>query len=167
MTPNDLLAFMDQYGLIFLFGIVLLEYLNLPGFPAGIIFPVTGVWLSTTDIPFSLAVAVSVVAALLGSYILYVVGKKGGPPLIEKIKIKRPVTGAKIDHYTEKLREHANITIFLSKLLPVVRTLIGLPAGAARVNLKNYLFFSTLGIIIWNTALMLVGVWFGDIFFPQ
>lgn len=166
MTPDDILAFMDQYGLIFLFGIVLLEYLNMPGFPAGVIFPVTGVWLSTTEIPFVLAVAVSVVAALLGSYILYMVGKKGGPPLIEKIKKKRPYTAAKIDHYTEKLREHANATVFFAKLLPVVRTLIGLPAGAAGINLKNYLFFSALGITIWNAGLMLLGVLFGDMFFP-
>lgn len=165
MTPDDLLAFMDKYGLLFLFGIVLLEYVNMPGFPAGVIFPVTGVWLSTTDIPFILAVAVSVVAALLGSYIMYVVGKKCGPPLIEKIRKKRPSTAAKIDHYNEKLRKHANATVFFSKLLPVIRTLIGLPAGAARIRLVNYLFFSALGITIWNSSLMLVGVFFGDWFF--
>lgn len=167
MTPDDLLAFMDQYGLLFLFGIVLLEYLNLPGFPAGVIFPVTGVWLSTTDIPFLLALAVSVVAALLGSWILYEIGKRGGPPLLERIKKKRPSTGVKIDRYAAKLKDHANATIFFSKLLPVIRTVIGFPAGAFGIGLWSYLFFSTLGITIWNSALMLVGVYFGDIFFAR
>lgn len=166
MTPDDFLVFMDQYGLLFLFGIVLLEYLNMPGFPAGVIFPVAGVWLSTTDISFFLALAVSVAAALIGSYILYVIGQVGGPPLIEKIRKKRPSTAAKIDMYGEKLKRHAKATIFLSKLLPVIRTLIGLPAGAVGISLRDYLFFSTLGIIIWNGALMLVGVFFGDMLFP-
>lgn len=167
MTPDDFLVFMEQYGLFFLFGIVLLEYLNMPGFPAGIIFPVTGFWLSTTDIPFLAALAVSVVAALIGSYILYVVGKIGGPPLIEKLRRKRPATAEKIDLYSEKLRRHARATIFFSKLLPVIRTLIGLPAGAAGVSLRDYLFYSTLGITIWNSALMLVGVFCGDLFFSK
>lgn len=167
MTPDDFMVFMDQYGLLFLFGIVLLEYLNLPGFPAGVIFPVTGVWLSTTDISFMAALGVSVAAALIGSYVLYVIGKKGGPPLIERIKKKRPSVAEKIDRYSEKLKAHANATIFFSKLLPVIRTLIGFPAGAVGIKLRNYLFFSALGITIWNSALMLVGVFFGDLVFSS
>ena len=167
MTPDDVLVFMDQYGLIFLFGIVLLEYLNMPGFPAGVIFPATGVWLSTAEVSFWLALLVSVIAALAGSWLLYLIGRKGGPPLIEKIRKKHPATAGKIDEYNRKLRDHARPTIFFSKLLPVIRTLIGLPAGAARVNLFDYLFFSALGITIWNGGLMLLGVFFGDLVFSR
>ena len=46
MDVNSILDYLAQYGVIFIFVIVFLEYLNLPGLPAGIIMPLAGLWIS-------------------------------------------------------------------------------------------------------------------------
>lgn len=165
MELEELLRFMDKYGLIFLFVLVFFEYINAPGLPAALVFPAIGVWLASTQHSFILAVAISEVAGLTASLLVYGIGWKGGPPLIKTIHKKSPKTGAKIDQYMEKLRQHANITVFVSKLIPMIRTIIGLPAGAVRMNIGNYLLFSGLGILLWNSVLMLAGLFFGDVIF--
>ena len=52
MDANSILNYLSQYGLIFIFIIVFLEYLNLPGLPAGIIMPLAGVWISRGEMNF-------------------------------------------------------------------------------------------------------------------
>lgn len=167
MNPDEILAFMNQYGLIFLFGITFLEYLNLPGFPAGVIYPAAGVWLAASDIPFILALVVSLPAGILGSLCIYGAGRLGGPPLLAKIHKKSPRTGEKIDRYTAKMLKHAGLTIFVAKQVPLIRTLIDLPAGALRVRLPQYLLAAALGVVLFNSLYMLAGYFFGHIIFAS
>ena len=49
MSIQELTLYFTQYGAFFVFLIVLLEYLNLPGFPAGVIMPLAGIWASRAD----------------------------------------------------------------------------------------------------------------------
>lgn len=165
MSPNEILAFMDQYGLIFLFAVVFLEYLNLPGFPAGVIYPAVGLWLSTTEFPFVLALGVSVAAGMLGSACVYGFGRLGGPPLLAKIRKKSPRSGEKIDKYSAKLLRHSRLTIILAKQIPLVRTVIDLPAGALRIRLRDYLPCAGLGVLLFNGVYLLVGVFSGRVIF--
>ena len=57
-----------DYGALAIFVIVLLEYLNLPGFPAGIIMPLAGVWTSKGEISFFMTMLITTFAGLLGSW---------------------------------------------------------------------------------------------------
>ena len=50
MDANSILNYLSQYGVMFIFIIVFLEYLNLPGLPAGIIMPLSGLWISRGEI---------------------------------------------------------------------------------------------------------------------
>ena len=56
-----------QYGALFIFLLVLLEYMNLPGLPAGIIMPLAGIWASQGKISFVTVMIITVLAGLLGS----------------------------------------------------------------------------------------------------
>ena len=67
-----------QYGAIAIFVIVLLEYMNMPGFPAGIIMPLAGVWAKGGGISFVMTILLTVSAGLVGSWILYGLGRLGG-----------------------------------------------------------------------------------------
>ena len=78
MEIQELTAYFAQYGPIFVFVIVFLEYLNLPGFPAGVILPLAGVWASRGDVGIVTVVFLSVAAGLMGSWVLYFLGRKGG-----------------------------------------------------------------------------------------
>ena len=77
MGIQELTQYFTQYGAIFVFVIVLLEYMNLPGFPAGIIMPLAGIWAARGQIGFLTVMALSAAAGLLGSWILYFLGRLG------------------------------------------------------------------------------------------
>ena len=83
---NDILSYMDKYGYFFLAGIVFLEYLNLPGLPAGIIMPAAGILIKSRGLNFPFTLITSVIAGLLGSWCLYAIGYYCGNPIIDKIE---------------------------------------------------------------------------------
>ena len=71
---QTILNYFTEYGLLFMFIIVFLEYMNLPGLPAGIIMPAAGILIASHGMNFGMALIVSVIAGLLGSYVLYFLG---------------------------------------------------------------------------------------------
>lgn len=162
MEFNEVLSYMPQYGLFFLALIIFLEYLNLPGFPAGIILPVAGMWAASTGQSFWYALGISVIAALVASWILYVIGWYGGEFVIAKYTNKFPGHKAYIEEKLNYLREKGNIGVFVSKLIPMARTIIGVPAGVLRLNFLQYTVYSTMGIAIWNGVLMSTGYFLGQ-----
>lgn len=86
----------EQYGLLIVFVVVFLEYLNLPGFPAGVILPFSGVWAARGH-SFLVTLLVTVAAGILGSILLYYVGKFGGSKLLR-------ICMAKVSVYENPMR---------------------------------------------------------------
>ena len=162
MELNQLISYMADYGLIFIAVIIFLEYLNLPGFPAGIILPVAGVWAAGSGIGFIVALVVSIASALLASWALYALGWYGGEYIIGKYTKKFPKQKAKIEDIMAYLGKKGNLGVFVSKLIPMVRTIIGVPAGVLRLNFWKYTICSALGIAIWNGVLMSTGYFLGQ-----
>lgn len=71
MNMQTLTQYFLEYGAFFIFLIVFLEYLNLPGFPAGLIMPLAGIWAAKGEISFPVVLLISVGAGLTGSWVLY------------------------------------------------------------------------------------------------
>lgn len=82
MSIQTLTNYFLEYGAFFIFLIVLLEYLNLPGFPAGVIMPLSGIWASQGEISFPLVMVLTVAAGLTGSWALYWLGRAGGDKVL-------------------------------------------------------------------------------------
>ena len=162
MDAATLTNYFYQYGAIFIFVIVFLEYLNLPGFPAGIIMPLAGIWAARGGVGFITALIISVLAGLLGSWILYFIGLWGGEYVLKKYIKKFPKQEKVIKEKLEFLRKKGNVGVFISKLLPAVRTLISIPAGVLKLDFIKYTIWSTLGIVIWNASFMSAGYFLGD-----
>ena len=78
MDISELTRYFIQYGAFFIYLIVLLEYLNLPGFPAGVIMPLAGIWAAQGEISFPIVMVLTVAAGLTGSWALYLLGRYGG-----------------------------------------------------------------------------------------
>lgn len=57
---------------------------------------------------------------------------------------------------------HGKATVFFCRFVPLIRSLISLPAGMARMNLPGFVILTTVGSAIWNVVLILLGAWFGD-----
>jgi membrane protein DedA with SNARE-associated domain len=161
MDARQILQFLDEQGMAVVFAVVFLEYLNLPGFPAGIILPATGFWVAYAGQSFLLAFGLSVLAGLLGSIVLYAIGYIGEDLLLVKLKAKRPALGARLDRFERRLHDNAFWAVLAGKLIPVLRTLICFPAGAAKVEMKTYLLASAAGVALWNGALMAAGYFLG------
>ncbi len=154
--------YLELYGGFAVFVIVLLEYMNLPGFPAGIIMPMAGIWAAQGGMSFFMAMVLSVSAGLLGSWILYFLGRFGGNVFLKAYLKRFPKHQAPIDKTFGILREKGFWGIFISKLIPMVRTLISIPAGVLEMEFGMYTISSTLGIFLWNFVFVGAGYVFGD-----
>lgn len=165
MEIENIMQYFVTYGPIAIYVIVLLEYLNLPGFPAGVIMPLAGIWAARGGLNFFLTMVITIAAGLTGSVILYGLGRGGGDFFLQKYYRRFPKQQELIEGKMEYLRQKGCIGVFVSKLLPMVRTLISIPAGMLKMDFRSYVLSSTLGIAIWNFAFVGAGYLFGDAVF--
>lgn len=162
----DRLAFyFTRYGAVAIFVIVLLEYMNMPGFPAGVIMPLSGVWAAKGSIRFPTVMLITLAAGMLGSWILYFLGRTGGNLLLEKYLTRFPKHRQAIESNFELIRQKGCFGIFLSKLIPMVRTLISIPAGVMKIDFMKYTISSALGVFVWNLVFVGAGYFLGDAVF--
>lgn len=162
MDIQSLTQYFLQYGAVFIFIIVLLEYLNLPGFPAGIIMPLAGIWAARGEISFAGAMGLSLAAGVLGSWILYGVGRIGGELFLKRYLKRFPKHQPVIQKNFSMLERRGFTGIFISKLIPMVRTIISIPAGVMRMNFFKYTMGTALGVFVWNFCLIGAGYMLGD-----
>lgn len=162
MSIQTLTNYFLEYGAFYIYLIVLLEYLNLPGFPAGVIMPLAGIWAANGRIGFPMVMLLSVAAGLTGSWALYVLGRIGGPRVLGFYFKKFPKQQPVIEEKMEMLREKGCIGVFVSKLLPMVRTVISIPAGMVRMDFLKYTISSAAGIFLWNLVFVGAGYFFGE-----
>lgn len=162
MNIQTLTNYFFEYGAIFIFLIVLLEYLNLPGFPAGVIMPLAGIWASKGEISFFMVMVLTVAAGLTGSWALYFLGRTGGEKILQFYFKKFPKQRPVIEEKIQMLKDKGCIGVFVSKLLPMVRTLISIPAGVVKMDFMKYTLSSVLGIFLWNLVFVGAGYFFGE-----
>lgn len=162
---SDFTVFYKLWGDCNICNCFFLEYLNLPGFPAGVIMPLAGIWAAQGKIPFVVALLITIAAGLLGSLLLYYLGYKGGELFLQKCLNKFPKQKPLIEEKLKWIREKGCVGIFVSKLIPMVRTLVSIPAGVSRMNLLKYAVSSALGISIWNLFFVGAGYLLGESIF--
>ena len=161
---NNILQYIGQYGYIFLAIIVFLEYLNLPGFPAGIIMPAAGILVKSDGLNFIYTLIISVISGLLGSFILYALGHYCGRPLLNKLQNRFPKSNKAIDKTYKYMDRYGNVGIAIARVIPVARTLISLVAGTFNVEFIKFTLYSIIGITIWNFIFIYAGYAFGYLF---
>ncbi|MBE5965699.1 MAG: DedA family protein [Lachnospiraceae bacterium] len=162
MDVQVLTEYFQRYGAVVIFVIVFLEYLNLPGFPSGVVMPLAGIWAYQGNIGFITALTLSVIAGLCGSWVLYFAGWYGGDFVLKKYVKKFPKQKEIIDKTIERVRTKGYLGIFVGKLIPVLRTIISIPAGVLKVKFTGYTIASTLGILVWNFVFVGAGYLFGE-----
>lgn len=161
---NNILQYINQYGYIFLAIIVFLEYLNLPGLPAGIIMPAAGILVKYDGLNFIYTLIISVIAGLLGSFALYSLGYYCGKPILNKIQNKFPKLKKAIYKTYKYMDRYGNLGVLIARVIPVARTLISLVAGTFNVNFVKFTLYSVIGITIWNFAFIYAGYAFSYLF---
>lgn len=162
MDLSTLTFYFTKYGAIAIFIIVFLEYLNLPGFPAGIIMPLSGVMAAKGNIHFFWVMVITVSAGLLGSLLLYALGYKGGEFFLNAYTKRFPKQKEGLEKNIEWVRQKGAVGVFVAKLMPMIRTIVSIPAGVLKMPMRQYLISSTLGIFVWNFVFVGAGYIMGD-----
>lgn len=99
---------------------------------------------------------------LLGSLIAYAVGVWGGRPFLLKYGKYILISRHDIDLADHWFERYGEITVFLTRLMPVLRTFISLPAGITRMNVLKFSFYTVLGSLPWSAALAYAGFVAGE-----
>jgi membrane protein DedA with SNARE-associated domain len=94
---------------------------------------------------------------LLGSWIAYTIGRLGGRPLIDRWGRFILLKPHEIDRAEAWFADHGQAAVFFSRLLPVVRTFISLPAGVAEMPLGTFSVYTLAGCLPWTFALAGIG----------
>ena len=134
--------------------------------PSEIIMPLAG-WMliknqSLAPIYILVAGAYGALGCVIGSVIAYGVGKWGGRPFLEKYGKYLLITRHDLDMADRWFNRYGSLSIFLSRLLPVVRTFISLPAGIVRMHFIKFLIYTFLGSFIWCAGLAYGGYQLGE-----
>jgi membrane protein DedA with SNARE-associated domain len=103
------------------------------------------------------AVAVGSLANLVGSWIAYAVGRAGRVDILEKHGAKLHIRQNHLEWADRWFERHGDATVFFTRMLPIVRTFISLPAGVARMPFWRFSLFTIAGCVPWVLGLTFVG----------
>lgn len=130
--------------------------------PSEIIMPFSGYLVSRGEFTLIGVSLAGAIGCVLGSALAYWVGYYGGRPMAEKYGKYVLVTTHDLDIADNFFNKYGNAAVFFSRMLPVVRTFISLPAGIARMNFSKFVLYTFLGSLPFCYALAYVGKKLGD-----
>ncbi|MDO9353917.1 MAG: DedA family protein, partial [Solirubrobacteraceae bacterium] len=150
----------EKVGLFGIFIMMTLESACIP-IPSEPTMMLAGKLSSDGEYPFIAVVLVGTIANVIGSWIGYAIGYFGRYEALEKHKWIHmdPKQIARTEQWFEK---YGPITVFGTRLLPIVRTFISLPAGAARMPLLQFTIYTAAGCFIWMLGLTFLGYQLGE-----
>ncbi len=143
------------------FILMLLESAAVP-IPSEIIMPFAGSLISKGIFNFWLIVSVGVMGNLVGSILLYFIGKTGGRYFLEKYGKYLLIHQRHLKIADDWFYKHGDKAIFFGRILPIIRTFISLPAGVSKTNFGKFCFYTILGCIPWNIFLTFFGLKLGE-----
>jgi len=131
-------------------------------FPSEIVIPPAAYKAAQGDLNIYLVVLSATVGCIIGALFNYYLALTLGRTLIYKFANTRlmnmmMINQSSIEKSEEYFRKHGKSSTFIGRLLPAIRQLISIPAGLARMNMKDFLIYTTLGAMIWNIILALLG----------
>jgi membrane protein DedA with SNARE-associated domain len=152
--------FISSTGLPAVFVLMMLESACLP-VPSEAIMLFAGSSVAAGDLTLFGVVAAGVLGNLVGSWIAYAVGYYGRLDLLEKNKLIH-VNPKHLKWADDLFERHGDPIVFFSRMLPIIRTFISLPAGVAKMPFWRFTVLTLLGCIPWVLMLALVGKSVGE-----
>jgi membrane protein DedA with SNARE-associated domain len=130
--------------------------------PSEVIMPFSGYLVSTGRFNLQLVAIAGALGCLLGSYVAYFAGMYGGRPFLERYGRYVLIPRHELDIADRFFARWGSPAVFFSRLLPVIRTFIALPAGIARMDLWRFSIYTLLGSYPWCLALAYAGMKLGQ-----
>jgi len=151
----------DSIGLVGIFVLMTLESACIP-VPSEATMLFAGFAVSEGEYSLFAAVAVGSVANLVGSWIAYAVGYYGRVDILEKHGRKLHIKKSHLQWADRWFERHGDATVFFTRMLPIIRTFISLPAGVARMPFWRFSALTLAGCIPWVLLLTFIGQQAGD-----
>jgi membrane protein DedA with SNARE-associated domain len=145
------------YGYLAIFLLMLLESACIP-FPSEVTMLVGGWYAADGRLDFWLVGAAGVLGNLVGSWIAYAIGRKTGRAILDRYGRYILIRSHDIDKAEIWWEKYGDAATFFSRLLPVIRTFISLPAGIAKMPFGKFSLYTFLGVIPWTFALTWLGL---------
>jgi membrane protein DedA with SNARE-associated domain len=140
-----------------IFVLMVMESMVFP-VPSEAVMPFAGFLVSSGQLGLLAVIAVSTLGSIVGSLIAYGIGFKGGRPFVEKYGRYFLLNKKHLDKAHSFFEKRGEITILVSRFIPVVRHLISIPAGSAKMNLGRFVLFTAIGAGAWNSILTYAGM---------
>lgn len=149
------------YGYFAIFVLMMLESALIP-IPSEVTMVFGGFLVARGELDFIAVGMIGAVANVVGSWLAYYVGRVGGRPLAERWGRYIFLRKKELDRADQWFKERGELTVFVTRLLPVIRTFISFPAGVSRMPFWRFTIYTFLGCLPWSFALTWAGVLLGD-----
>ena len=161
-----ILHIIEQFGYFGVFFLILIENV-FPPIPSEVILLFSGFFSSYTSLSVFYMILASTLGSFLGAIILYYIGK-----IFNKERLKKIVNGRlgkilflkenDIDKADEWFDNKGNKSVFFCRFVPIVRSLISIPAGMSEMPMGKFIIYTICGSMIWNTVLICLGFRLGS-----
>lgn len=163
-VENWITNFMDEFGYIGIFLLIAIENL-FPPIPSEVILTFGGFMTTYTTLSIIGVIIASTLGSVVGAVALYFIGAWFEEKRMEKLimrygRILR-LTNEDIHKAYAWFHKYGPWAVFVCRLVPLVRSLISIPAGSIRMNFATFLLLTTLGSLLWNTVLVYAGAAIG------
>ena len=131
-------------------------------FPSEVVMPPAGYLAWKGEMSLSLVLLSGIAGSLLGALFNYWIAVKLGRPFLLKYGKYFFISPESIDKADKFFQKHGHVSTLVGRLLPVIRQYMSLPAGIARMPMKTFMLFTTIGAGAWVTVLTFAGYLLGE-----
>ena len=155
------LSTISQLGYAGIFFLMMLESMIVP-VPSELVMPFAGFLIAQGGFTFPLVVIFSTLGSITGSLLSYYIGKRWGYKIVASYGKYVLVDIEDLKKTEAWFTKRGELTIFISRLIPVIRHLISLVAGIGKMSIKKFLLYTIIGATIWNAFLAYLGCVLGQ-----
>lgn len=161
MNTSVLIDVINQYGYFGIAFLIAIENI-FPPIPSEVILAFTGFITLSSELNVWGSIIAATLGAIIGATVLYTVGRFLSVERLQKILAGRwgkalRLKPADIEKAAAFFNRHGGSAVFFGRFVPVIRSLISIPAGMTGYPFGRFIAFSTAGTLIWNTVLIFVG----------
>ena len=158
---QSFLQFIEDWGYMAVIILMAAENACIP-IPSELILGFAGYLVFAGKMTLAGATTAGMIGGMVGSIFAYYVGVKGGRPFVDNYGKYFFVKKSHVDLAQNWFDKYGYKAVFFSRMLPVVRTFISLPAGFAHVNMPKFLVFTFIGSLPWTALILYIGIVLGE-----
>ncbi|EAE3616403.1 DedA family protein [Listeria monocytogenes] len=158
-------SIMADFGYIGIFVLIMVENL-FPPIPSEIILTFGGFMTTVTSLNVVMVIIVATLGSVVGAILLYKVASYFGKEQLTKIVLKYGrilrLKESDIERAENFFLKYGSWAVFLCRMIPLIRSLISIPAGMTKMKMSKFLILTTAGSLLWNTVLIGLGAMLGE-----